>query len=990
MTERSVFIAALEIQDTGERSAYLDEVCQGNARLRERVGALLRAHADANGFMEQPATELAIVGDPLNGEATRELPSHDFDSASPLGMRIDRYRLLERIGDGGFGIVYLAEQIEPVRRKVAVKIIKPGMDTREVIARFEAERQALALMDHPNIARVLDAGATADAGLPYFVMELVTGVPITEYCDLNLATTRERLTLFTAICRAVQHAHQKGVIHRDLKPSNILVTLQDGRPVPKVIDFGVAKALKREHSERTLDTACGQLVGTPAYMSPEQAQLGAVDVDTRSDIYALGILLYELLTGQTPLDPGRLRASKYEDLLRIIRDEEPLRPSLRLAALSAAEQELVARQRGTDPQRLQRAVDGDLDWIAMKALEKDRTRRFETAGALARDVERFLQGEAIEARPASQLYQFQKFVRRHQRKFYLATAAVALLALASVGLAVSNFKIRAERDLAEEARELADARATENAQLVANLQTASALVAQAQIFEDWLEWDAADRALSRAIELLPESAAARRERGMLNAELGLWELAAEDLAIAVEAQEPDTTTDWLSHALLCRHVGNSEAYHRACERMHEFFDGTNHRIFTMDVVRACTIGPDAHGDPARIVESAQAVVEVQSRVPEFLYALGVAHYRAGQYESAIERLNEAAAIELGWRSRPITGPVLAMAYHALGRDDEARRAFDDASAALDNWTRARYEALPELWVILAGGTAHWPVPWQDYLLCELQLREARQMLGLPAPAPDARSHVLRGRAFAGLRKDELASAEFEKALAIWPDDANLRSLAHYVRARYHVDAEQWSEAAREFALAGELQPHEPYLMHFEAVSHLAAGDVDSYRRTCLGMLERFADTQDPRAAHSVVELCTVTPQSVPDPSALLPLAQKASAWYPGASRFHGAALYRCGEYQAAIEQLREADARHRATASDLFYLCMAQFHRGDVDAARQTLDSAITWIEQADRAKSNDLRGTQPGLERWYQRVTFPLLRREAEALMTGDAPSAE
>ena len=356
---------------------------------------------------------------------------------------IGRYKLMEQIGEGGCGVVYVAEQTEPVRRRVALKLIKLGMDTKAVIARFEAERQALAMMDHPNIAKVLDAGTT-DTGRPYFVMELVRGLRITEHCDGQKLSTPERIKLFVQVCQAVQHAHQKGIIHRDLKPSNILVALNDGVAVAKVIDFGIAKAIGNEVlTDKTIYTALDQFIGTPAYMSPEQAARSGLDIDTRTDIYSLGVLLYELLTGRTPFDTRTLLESGFEHMLRIIREQEPPRPSNRLSTLAAAEMTTVAQARRSEPPRLLHAIRGDLDWIAMKCLEKDRARRYETANGLAADILRHLANEPIVARPPSASYRFQKMVRRN--KFAVASAAgIALVLL--LGAATSTWQaIRATR-----------------------------------------------------------------------------------------------------------------------------------------------------------------------------------------------------------------------------------------------------------------------------------------------------------------------------------------------------------------------------------------------------------------------------------------------------------------------------------------------------------------------------------------------------------------
>ena len=356
--------------------------------LRKRVELLLKAHQGEDSFLDRGHDD--DLFDPIIDRPITEKPG------DPIGP----YTLLQQIGEGGMGVVYMAEQERPVRRTVAVKIIKPGMDSAQVIARFEAERQALALMDHPNIAKVLEAGAT-EAGRPYFVMELVQGVQITNYCDQCNLTTRARLELFVKVCQAVQHAHQKGIIHRDIKPSNVMIAMQDGMPAPKIIDFGVAKAINQRLTEHTLTTAFAQMVGTPLYMSPEQAELSPLGVDTRSDIYSLGVLLYELLTGTTTIDKDHLHAASYDEVRRIIREEEPPRPSSRISTLAADLATTVAVHRRSDPRRLLQTVRGELDWIVMKALEKDRNRRYESASSFAADIERFLSDEAVEACPPS-------------------------------------------------------------------------------------------------------------------------------------------------------------------------------------------------------------------------------------------------------------------------------------------------------------------------------------------------------------------------------------------------------------------------------------------------------------------------------------------------------------------------------------------------------------------------------------------------------------
>ena len=414
---KGIFLAAVDIADAAERAAFVERSCGGDAALRQRVDDLLRAYGQSGGPLEKLAAALATT-----------------EMAEPLGERVGdvvagKYKLVEALGEGGMGAVFMAQQTQPVKRVVALKLIKLGMDSKQVLARFEAERQALALMDHPNIAKVLDAGTT-DSGRPFFVMELVKGVPITRFCDERQLSPRQRLELFIPVCQAIQHAHQKGIIHRDIKPTNVLVALYDDRPVPKVIDFGVAKAAGLQLTDASLVTGFGAIVGTPEYMSPEQAQLNQLDIDTRSDVYALGVLLYELLTGTTPIDRKRLGQGALFEVLRIIREEEPPRPSTRLSTSDALAS--IAATRATEPSKLAKLMRGELDWIVMKCLEKDRSRRYETANGLAHDLERYLADEPVEACPPSSTYRLRKLAGKYKKTLATAAAFVVLLAAAAV------------------------------------------------------------------------------------------------------------------------------------------------------------------------------------------------------------------------------------------------------------------------------------------------------------------------------------------------------------------------------------------------------------------------------------------------------------------------------------------------------------------------------------------------------------------------------
>ena len=560
--EESLFAEALLMANRVAREAFLDQACAGDAGLRARIAKLLAAHAASDQFFGECIANLGVdagnvsePADPMDGsEATGE----------KVGSRVGRYRLLRQLGEGGCGEVYLAEQEEPVRRRVALKVIKLGMATKNVIGRFEVERQALALMDHPNIAKVLDAGAT-EQGRPYFVMELVGGVKITTFCDEHQLEARQRLDLFIQVCQAIQHAHQKGVIHRDIKPSNILVSVQDGVAMPKVIDFGIAKATASRLTDETTFTAAGQFVGTPAYMSPEQAELSGLDVDTRSDIYSLGVLLYELLTGRTPFDQKELVSSGLDEMRRKLREVDPQRPSTLLTSLANADLTATAHSRHIDPPKLIRSLKGDLDWIVMKTLEKDRRRRYETANALALDIQRYLNNEPVNARPPSKIYRLQKLVLRN-KAIYASGALVAVTLIA--GLVVSTHLFFQEREARFEAE-----RARANEMQLRQEAEAREKVTQATVLLSHGEVAEADALLDPIpIALFSPSTEATsvfRTLGDWNMLLGKWKEAANRYAVLVQVNQVDkedrtdaATADLLMAAPLLIEAGDLTGYDR--------------------------------------------------------------------------------------------------------------------------------------------------------------------------------------------------------------------------------------------------------------------------------------------------------------------------------------------------------------------------------------------------------------------------------------------
>jgi non-specific serine/threonine protein kinase/serine/threonine-protein kinase len=724
--EESIFYAAIQLGDDDARDVYLAGACGPDAKLRNRVNDLLSAYREGE-FLEAPAADLA---------ATALLPPPGERPGTVIGP----YKLLEPIGEGGFGVVFLAEQERPVRRRVALKVIKPGMDTREVIARFEAERQALALMDHPNIARVFDAGST-ESGRPYFVMELVQGVPITEYCDQCQLTARERLELFVTVCQAVQHAHQKGVIHRDLKPTNVLVAMQDGKPAPKIIDFGVAKAIGEQPlSERTLTAAFAQMLGTPLYMSPEQAELSPLGVDTRSDIYSLGVLLYELLAGATPFDEDRLHAASYDELRRIIREEEPPRPSARVSTLAADLATTAAERRRTDVRRLRQTVGGDPDWIVMKCLEKDRNRRYESVSSLAHDVQRYLHDEPVQACPPSKAYRLRKYARRNRVALAFATLLIGGLAY----LAYTNVALKRERDAKTTAladanavsyllqemlsssypdevkdagytvRELLDEFSAKMSDHLAGQPEVEAAI-RSVIGRSYWRLRVLDQAAlnqKKTIELRRQALGKNDERvadGLYAyadtlADQGRFAEAEtymrEALSIyKMNGSEPRlvrasaNALGFLALSQLRR--GDKSAYRMTCD---ELVDLKVHSVHVVDNARPVwpvCLAPAALDDMSRLVNRAEEIVSDHSLFQGHWRPLlmGAALFRADQYQEAAELLKQSiaeypAVPPHGFDTLNYQRLLLAMTKWQLGQQDEARRLLAETQSAVDEELQA--------------------------------------------------------------------------------------------------------------------------------------------------------------------------------------------------------------------------------------------------------------------------------------------------------------
>jgi serine/threonine protein kinase/tetratricopeptide (TPR) repeat protein len=700
-----------------EQAAYLKRACGDDETLRTRVEALLKADAEAGQFLETVDPTEGLLTNPSSPEAAATM-------AAPLregpGTRIGPYKILQLIGEGGFGSVFMAEQTAPVQRKVALKIIKLGMDTRAVIARFEAERQALAMMEHPNIARVLDAGAT-ESGRPYFVMELVKGEAITEYCDRHNLGIRERLGLFLQVCHAVQHAHQKGIIHRDLKPGNVLVTVQGEGATAKVIDFGIAKATAARLTERTLFTEHGALIGTPEYMSPEQAE-GSTDIDTRTDVYSLGVLLYELLTGSTPFQPSRLRWAAYAEIRRIIREVEPDKPSTRLSR-GTDELPTVAAHRRIEPARLTSTIRGELDWIVMKALEKDRSRRYEAVSDLASDIGRHLGGQPVLAAPPSAAYRVRKFVGRHRPAVLGAALVLTALLIGLVGTA-AGFRnaMRANRDLG-----VALDRVRQEQEGAARSQARLSLVHG--FFLDRLlganDPDVSGGEDLRVRKVLDDAAAElehvsdqdvegalRHEIGAVYLSLGLWKEAEAQLVRALKIRDsaPQTSKAELADTLvlaarsaqgLDNAAGAESLARRARGLRAELFGEDADATAEADLYLAGAIYRAGRVNDAAAVNEASLAAQATRHGPgseTTLMARAMVMYASeflsaqGRHEDAAQRLREAVVI---LRRHPGADSQLAWALSALGKATAELKLFDESDRSLEESIAIRRRLYPQ-------------------------------------------------------------------------------------------------------------------------------------------------------------------------------------------------------------------------------------------------------------------------------------------------------
>ncbi len=901
----AVFTEAIHLP-VEKRATYLDHACGDDKELRQRVEVLLRAGERVGNFLEHSPNRSAMG-------TTLGL----FHGLKP-GNRIGRYKLLQQIGEGGCGVVFMAEQEEPVRRQVALKIIKPGMDTKSVITRFEAERQALALMNHPNIAKVFDAGAT-DSGRPYFVMELIRGVKITDYCDQNSLKTEERLKLFIQVCQAVQHAHQKGIIHRDLKPSNVLVTTSlQGEAMPVVIDFGIAKATTNQRlTDKTLFTAFEMLIGTPAYMSPEQAALTNFDVDTRTDIYSLGVLLYEMLTGSTPFDGGELLKAGLDEIRRVIREQEPARPSTRLSKMTKADLTTVARRRQSEPPKLIRAVTGDLDWIALKALEKDRTRRYETANGLALDVQRFLNKEAISARPPSALYKFQKTMQRNKMLF--AGIGVITLFLV-VSLIVSTASLTKERRSRRESQEVK--RFLE--QMLQGVGPSTALGRDTAMLREIL--DRTSEQVGKELTNQPEVEAELRSLiGQVYFEIASYDQAETMQRTVLAIDREVFGPNGKESAAALNDLGVTywkEGKQPEAEAAHTEALAIRRRLFG--------------NENADVATSLNNLADV---------------YRHYQRPTEAEPLcRESLAIRQRLFGKESLEPAESLRVLSILMGDEHR--WPESEAMAQEVLAIRRKQLGPEHPLIAASLADvaWAAGNQGKLKeVESLQREAvkmqRTLLGDSHPASvDSLQNLYKTLELEGklTESQQLLNDALTPALKKQPSSAKLLALLAARLARQ----EKWSEAATNAALAVEYQPAAPDYYHLLAPLLVITHNQTAYEQLCKTIMATFANTKNTYVADKMAKDCLLMSNSGVDLHLVAKLADRVlavgndDAAMPFFQTCKALSEYRLGHFAEAIkwgEKPLESAQLH-AQAHACAVLAMAHWQLGQKNEARVMLE----------------------------------------------------
>jgi serine/threonine protein kinase/uncharacterized protein HemY len=999
--------AEVMARPVGERSAFLETACYGNQELRHRVNQIV-TRLEGVTLGHEPST------------ADRPAGLLDGKMGEGLGTKIGHYKLLQLIGEGGFGSVYMAEQLHPVRRKVALKIIKLGMDTRQVIARFEAERQALAMMDHPNIAKVLDAGAT-ETGRPYFVMELVKGVPITQYCDTNNVSTRERLDLFVQVCRAVQHAHQKGIIHRDIKPTNILVTMADGIPIPKVIDFGIAKATQNPLTDKTLFTEYRALVGTPEYMSPEQAEMAGIDIDTRSDIYSLGVLLYELLTGTTPFDAKELRSKGAPEIQRIIREVDPPKPSTRLSSLATVVE--VAHHRSTEPAKLNRIVRGELDWIVMRCLEKDRTRRYETANMLASDITKYLKDEPIAAGPPGTAYQLRKLARRYKWPLAMAAGLATALVLGIVGTTVGLIRVSsAKKDAVAAQKSALDEKnktldlyhQVKKTQAFAEMKSSEAQkeAAKAQAVSNFLQsllsgrteaggsgrdvrvadlLDVAGTEVDTKFKDQPElRVTARVTLGDSYQNLGLYEAAQDQYQKALDLSRKTSGLASVETLTIGGKLGLAMAN---VERGHEGLESARQTYLTAKQ----TLGSD-HPVTQNAANS-----------------MGLLLYNEASYDEAEKIFRELIDQAKAQAGNPPKWPAGSGRYFnnmALLLQDQNKLAeAEQMQRQAIEIIRAETNSASGIFGRQGRNLAQILALQKKYAEAEEAYRQTLidQRTRLGDDHPDTQETIetfsrflsALGRSVEGqfLKKSSQQIAERTLDVRKRPRDPEVYSSRGLVMARFG----QFKDAASDFERAMKLGPSDPMEIHIDdhwawylygaTVAYL--DDHEAYKKHCKKIADNFKKKLfEPQILDRTAKVCFIHPDAVGDLSVPLDMSMRAvgmvanmppnenttqlAAWFHMAK---GMGEYRAGHFEESIKWISKSREQLKnspeGTATDDLFLAMAHQKVGKLPEAKMYFQRARDVIDKLPRAGLADI-GTS-GVENW---LICQTVYREATAML--------
>lgn len=954
MNDLEVFTAALDVPEA-EQKDFVRRMCAGDESLLHRVLVLLEAHRSSDDFLDR-----SPMGERGGGDETSSV-------GEKAGDRIGRYKLVQQIGEGGWGVVFMAEQEEPVRRKVALKIVKPGMDTKCVIARFEAERQALALMDHPNISHVFDAGAT-ESGRPYFVMELVEGVKITDYCDQHSLPINARLNLFAQICDAIQHAHQKGIIHRDIKPSNVLVTKgPDGKATPKVIDFGIAKATAGQQlTEKMTFTAREMLIGTPAYMSPEQAALSSAELDTRTDIYSLGVLLYELLTGTTPFDSCELLKTGLDEIRRVIREEEPVRPSTRLTTMAAADLAGVSKHYGTEVPKLIREMRGDLDWIVMKALEKDRSRRYATANGLAMDIGRYLSDEAILARPPSTWYQFRKLAERNRLLFSALSMVTTVLVIGFVAVTVALTREQAARRDAEADKIKSEEVTRFFRKMLMGAGPSKALTRDKTVLREILDETA--KQLDVELTNQPEvQADLRAELGKVywdmgqNAQAEAMFRAALATRIKFFGDESEAASDvmyGLGEALNQQYKTEEAEYYlrRALAMRQKLFGEKSRKVAECYTAMGSTFWrrhqwPEAEAMLRKSLSIYRQLHDDDSpRLGDALLGLGAVLFSQGKHREAEELFRQAMiTYEKAWGAdHPSvidSASNLAAALTAQGKDDEAERLLQRVVATRRKLYGEEHPVVARTLDMLT----HVQFRLHRFDEAEVTAREgftvARKVWG------DTNQETL--EVFRDVINALLQQHKFEEAERLFadilPPERELKSdYANilFERCDTHARCGQWRKAAEDAARLIKHSPDNHEYYHALAPLLAQLGDFAEYQNVCRTILDKFGGTTNIYVADRMAKDCLILPRPGADLSVPAKLAetavkvvQKDDGSLPYFQSCEALAEYRLGHYDGAIKwaELAAQNPFPYSQAEALAVLSMAQGKLNQAEDARITL-----------------------------------------------------